>query len=216
MIYKKIKKTVLLAGLMTVMADSIYGCGNNKSDNNENKQTTVEAVTTEVETTTEAKSESETVTTETPAIQTNQDSSAGENAGEEITTRSQDNMQYTAQNIIGTYVCDRATIMISGAGGENVNIDISWGNSAFSSVEWTISGAFDSEKLCVNYTDAVKKEIEYGESGDISNETVFYSDGTGSFSFDMDAQTVIWNDNKENAASGMIFELTNINGTVGR
>lgn len=213
--YKELKKTALLAGLMTVMAGSIYGCGNNKSDNNENKQTTVEAVTTEAETT-EAKSESETVTTETPAIQTNQDSSAGENAGEEITTRSQDNMQYTAQNIIGTYVCDRATIMISGAGGENVNIDISWGNSAFSSVEWTISGAFDSEKLCVNYTDAVMKEVEYGENGDISNETVFYSDGTGSFMFDMDAQTVIWNDDKENAASGMIFELTNINGTIGR
>ena len=213
--YKELKKTALLAGLMTVMVGSIYGCGNNKSDNNENKQTTVEAVTTEAETT-GAKSESETVTTETPAIKINQDSSAGENAGEEITTQAQDNIKYTAQNIIGTYVCERATIMISGAGGENVNIDISWGSSAYSSAEWTISGTFDAENLCINYTDAVMKEVEYGENGDISNETVFYSDGTGSFMFDMDAQTVIWNDDKENAASGMIFELTNINGTIGR
>ena len=58
----------------------------------------------------------------------------------------------------------------------------------------------------------------YASDNSVNREctVTFYSDGTGSFMFDMDAQTVIWNDDKENAASGMIFELTNINGTIGR
>ncbi|MBO6115274.1 MAG: hypothetical protein J6P57_09495 [Lachnospiraceae bacterium] len=211
------RKITLLLTVTTFITAALCSCGKKEKDDKENV-----TVSTTLDATTEAdivekQEETTTATTETVTQQT-------EETKEEVTTQAVTETTtevvisetgYTVQNILGTYVCDRATIMIASSGGDAVNVDITWGSSAFLSAEWTITGTFNPSDTSITYTNGILKYVEYAEDGS-SQEEIVYTDGSGSFVFDMSSNSLRWNDAKENAAEGMVFELVNINGTIGR
>ena len=204
----KLRKGLVCAFIVIV----VLGCSSCGKDNKKNSDKESSGVTAEIVT-----EQIEDATTETEPYGVTSEEIT-EQLEEDITSQEEAvlNTEYTVQNVIGTYVCERATVMISGAGDDMVNIDITWGSSAFSSAEWTLLGKYNAVDNTITYSDGVMKDVEYLEDGSISKEDVIYTDGSGTFVFDMNNGTMIWKDNKENTAEGMTFERANLNGTIGR
>lgn len=122
----------------------------------------------------------------------------------------------TLQNMIGTYQCDRASIMISSDSDDTANIDITWGGSAFESAVWTMTGSFDASASALTYKNGVRRNVVYNDDGSEKSSETVYEDGTGTFFYDSAKNTLTWQDDKENMADGMVFERINLNGTVTR
>ena len=121
----------------------------------------------------------------------------------------------TLQNMIGSYQCDRALIMISGAG-DSANIDITWSGSVSESAVWEMTGTFDAATSSLNYENGVLRHVVYKSDGSEESSETIYEDGTGKLIYDAVKNTLIWQDDKEHAADDMIFERINLNGQVGR
>ena len=119
--------------------------------------------------------------------------------------------QNPVMNFIGNYVCDRARIEVMPEGEDMADITVSWSSSAFEHTEWSMSGVLDTETLTVSYSDCTKKDVVYDrdseEAGQTPQETIEYTDGTGTILFGNDG-TLVWNDDQEHAADGMVFEYT--------
>ena len=113
--------------------------------------------------------------------------------------------QNPVMNFVGTYGCDRATVIVECKGADEAQFTVTWGSSAATHAEWTMSGKLDTDKLTVDYTDCVKKEVTFNEDGSVASEDVIYEDGTGTISFSADEYVLTWDDAKEHAAEGMIF-----------
>lgn len=118
--------------------------------------------------------------------------------------------QNPVMNFVGTYGCDRATMLVECKGEDEAQFTVTWGSSAATHAEWTMSGKLDTDKLTVDYTDCVKKEVTFNEDGSVAKEDVIYEDGTGTISFSADEYVLTWDDAKEHVAEGMIF----VGGTV--
>lgn len=88
-------------------------------------------------------------------------------------------------NFVGDYAADRCTLTVEANEAPNASIHVIWGQSATETVEYYMSGAFDSENMCINYTGGVKEEVVYDEDG-FPNSTVVYDDGVGSILFYLD------------------------------
>lgn len=133
--------------------------------------------------------------------------SDGDKAGTETEeeTAADEDGQNPVMNFIGKYGCGRATAEVSAEGTDGAKIVITWAGSAFENAEWVMTGTFDSDKLLFTYTDCVKTDYVYKDEGVVESETVEYTDGHGTMQFTEDL-TFTWQDDKENAGDGMVFE----------
>ncbi|MCR5229392.1 MAG: hypothetical protein K6D03_04630 [Solobacterium sp.] len=114
--------------------------------------------------------------------------------------------QNPVMNFIGTYAKDRCMIDVSSADStDGVNFSVRWSSSAAGHSEWHMSGKFDAETLTVNYDNCEKKDVVFKEDGSIESETVVYENGKGSFVFDENFGSLIWNDEEEHQADGISF-----------
>jgi hypothetical protein len=113
--------------------------------------------------------------------------------------------QNPVMNFVGTYGCDRATMIVECKDADAAQFTVIWSGSAATHSEWTMSGKLDTDKLTVDYTDCVKKEVTFNEDGSVASEDVIYEDGTGTISCSADEYVLTWDDAKEHAAEGMIF-----------
>ena len=120
---------------------------------------------------------------------------------------SADDGQNPIMNFIGTYASGRCAILVEADGMEKSKFTVTWGSSAWQSSEWTMSGVLDTDTLTVNYTDGVRKDLEFKEDGTIGKETVVYENGTGSFK--IEGSKLIWTDDNEHAADDLVFEYAN-------
>ena len=75
---------------------------------------------------------------------------------------------------------------------------------------WTMEGELDANTLTVKYANGKKTEYEYNDKGEVVEETVVYTDGTGTITFkDANHLSFTWQDDKEHAADGMTFKFDN-------
>ncbi len=121
------------------------------------------------------------------------------------TASTEEDGQNPVMNVVGYYRCERATIVVEPEGSENAKISVTWGGSAWERAEWSMSGRFDPETMSVSYTDGVKKIVSYKENGEVASEETEYTDGTGVVSFDAERWALTWQDDREQAAEGMVF-----------
>lgn len=128
------------------------------------------------------------------------DSAGQTTAGE---TAAVEDGQNPVMNFVGPYACDRATVLVECQGESDAVFTVTWSTSATESSTWTMSGTLDTEKLTVNYTNGTRTDGVWADDG-TGEETVAYTDGTGTFTFD-DAGNLTWNDEKEHIADGMTF-----------
>ena len=106
----------------------------------------------------------------------------------------------STDHYLGTYVCGRASIKISG-GPSKYQVFISWGSSASEHSEWTFSGKFD-ENGVLTYSDCTRTDLVYTD--DVTHtDTVVYTNGTGKLTFK--DPNLTWTDDKQNAGDGMTF-----------
>lgn len=107
----------------------------------------------------------------------------------------------------GTYYSDRCHITFSKGTDKTVNVQIGWASRYNESLEWTMSGEYDSEAYCIQYEDCVKKNVLYKAENEVEKEETLYTDGTGTFLFSLSGDSVTWTDKKEDVAQGRIFAL---------
>ncbi len=113
--------------------------------------------------------------------------------------------QNPVMNFVGTYGCERATMIVECKGADEAQFTVTWSGSAASHAEWTMSGKLDTDKLTVDYTDCVKKEVTFNEDGSVASEDVIYEDGTGTITFSPEDNSLTWNDAMEHVADDMVF-----------
>ena len=134
---------------------------------------------------------------------------AGCGKGGETTPETDEDTQNPVMNFVGEYYAGRAHMLVGAEGADGAKITIHGGSSAWESTEWTINGKIDTETLTVEYTDAVRKELVYNDSGELDKETVVYEDGKGRVVFNGEDYTITWEDDTEHAADGLVFEFYN-------
>ena len=114
--------------------------------------------------------------------------------------------QNPIMNFVGSYAKDRALIEVSAADDKDgAKFHITWGSSAAEHSEWDMTGTFDPETLTVNYEKAVKKDVVFKEDGSVESENIVYEDGTGSFTFSAEENSLTWKDEKEHIADDTVF-----------
>lgn len=114
--------------------------------------------------------------------------------------------QNPIMNFVGPYACDRASMMVEASGQSDAKITINWASSASENSEWVITGAFDPDKLTVNYTDAVKTNYVYNSDGSVKSQEVEYSDGIGRIIFsDTGQSSCVWENENEPENGAMEF-----------
>ena len=108
----------------------------------------------------------------------------------------------TATGYNGNYqaVDQRATIAITGTA-QASSVKVHWAGSAFDSVDWVFSGAFNESGL-LQYSNCAKSTTHYTEAG-AATKTVNYQNGTGWLYYVNGA--LYWYDNQENAGNGFYF-----------
>ena len=129
-----------------------------------------------------------------------------------------DSAQNPIMNFVGTYACDRATILIEAADdADGVKATVTWGSSASEHSEWTMSGKYDADSHVFAYTDCVKKNVVFKEDGSVESEEEVYKDGSGTMTFSegTEGPYLAWKDDKENAADGMNFKFVREGGQTG-
>jgi len=115
--------------------------------------------------------------------------------------------QNPVMNVIGDYQADRCSVHVEAKDKDGALITVHWGGSATESSEWTMSGTFDAEKLTVYYQDGVKKNVVYDADGKVTSEEEVYVGGHGTFTFNVENNTLTWEEDQEKIADGMVFEF---------
>ena len=104
-----------------------------------------------------------------------------------------------------TWACDRATIEIAWQE-EGYKVFIQWGSSAWESTEWEYSCYYDADtNTMTSMPTGVRSEVVYNEDGTVASWKDVYEDGEATFRLDDDGH-LIWEDAKEDAGHGMLFE----------
>ncbi len=115
-----------------------------------------------------------------------------------------DDGQNPIMNFVGTYASGRASILVEADGADGAKLTVTWGSSASEHSEWVMSGKFDPDTLTIEYSDCVRKDIEFAEDGSVKSETVVYENGFGNAHFDDDGN-LRWKDDEEHMADDMVF-----------
>lgn len=109
----------------------------------------------------------------------------------------------TAKDYAGTYGTGRCTVRIQATSDDEAEILIQWGNSAWQSVEWSMTAAYHPDSNTFTYADAVKTLVSYTDEGEETRE-VMSENGSGTFRMGED-KTMRWDDAEENAGEDMVF-----------
>ncbi len=117
----------------------------------------------------------------------------------------EDDGQNPVMNFVGLYQADRASMKVEAEGTDGAKLQVHWGSSAWESTEWAMSGKLDPQTLTVTYDNCVRTDRVYSQDGSEYTDTVVYEDGTGRVIFNPQDNSLIWEDDKENAADGMVF-----------
>ncbi|MBO2516524.1 MAG: hypothetical protein CW338_04490 [Clostridiales bacterium] len=129
----------------------------------------------------------------------------GMDLNEETAEADEDN---AVLNIAGPYqdrISERAMMDIEPGAGNTACIVISWGNGAYETWIWTMSGVYDAENGLIPYEDGVL-EIHSWDENDSETVTTVYGNGTGVFTVNED-WTITWQDDMENAGQDCVFEF---------
>lgn len=106
---------------------------------------------------------------------------------------------------LGIWGCGRATLQIAEMGDGTYQGRISWAESAFVYDEWIYPLIFeDATQTMVCSGGATKTRYTFTEEGVEPEETVCYTDGSGSFSFQ--DGVIYWQDDKEHSGEDMEFQ----------
>ena len=81
-------------------------------------------------------------------------------------------------------------------------IDISWGNSAFSTSMWRAVGEYDANSDCIRYHDCDHWESVSDGNGNFTNN-YYYTGGQGTFYFS--GGNLLWQENNESTGSRCSF-----------
>lgn len=184
------KKKIMIFVTGLVMAGLFGACAENVD------VPASEAPTTE-EITAEAETEEETTEETTTEAATEENIAPDEASGDEFDS------QNPFMNFIGVYHCDLANINVQSDGNDTAKVVVIWGDGYSSSSEWNMTIKWNDD-MKFEYKDCVKKTSTYNEDAELESETVDYEDGTGSFEFNNNE--IIWHDDKEYIADGMVFE----------
>ncbi len=105
----------------------------------------------------------------------------------------------------GTYSNGRAMMYIM-PNATGASVTIKWAGSATISSTWEMDGSCTEEgdHLIISYGDCVKTTTEYESEETIADQTVEYTDGTGTITVYTDG-SVDWVDDVEDAANGYKF-----------
>lgn len=109
----------------------------------------------------------------------------------------------TAKDYAGTYGTGRCTVRIQATSDDEAEILIQWGDSAWQSVEWSMTAAYHPDSNTFTYADAVKTLVSYTDEGEETRE-VLSENGSGTFRMGED-KTMRWDDAEENAGEDMVF-----------
>ena len=113
--------------------------------------------------------------------------------------------QNPVMNVIGVYTADRCTITISAKGKSDAAVKVTWGASADTFAEYTMSGTFDVDTMRINYSDCEKKFVKYNADGSVAEETVEFTGGVGRLQF-LEDGSLLWQDENEvESLGGMTF-----------
>lgn len=134
----------------------------------------------------------------------------GGKAAEEETEPTEDDGQNPVMNYVGNYSCDRANIFLSAEGDDEASAVVTWGSSASENSVWTMSGKFNAESRSFEYSDCTRINYVYNEDGDVESEDTVYENGKGSMKISSgeEGDELVWTDEEENAAEGMVFKYT--------
>ena len=108
-------------------------------------------------------------------------------------------------NWIGRNVSDRASALVECEGTDSARITITWNSSAWEHAEWEIVGKLDPETLTITYTGATKAIVTRDENGNVVNEDVEYTDGTGTIVFG-EGLTFTWHEDQADREKDVTFE----------
>lgn len=97
----------------------------------------------------------------------------------------------------------RAEMEITSDNGIYYNVVISWANSAFEVVKWYFTGTYNPQEKAIEYSSGMC-ELESTTDDPADGRNLLYEDGDGFIRIDGD--TLLWQDNKENAGENCVFE----------
>ena len=110
-----------------------------------------------------------------------------------------------AEAYLGIWGCGRATLQIAEMGDGTYQGRISWAESAFVYDEWIYPLIFEeATQTMVCSGGATKTRYTFAEEGVEPEETVCYTDGSGSFS--LRDGVIYWQDDKEHSGEDMEFQ----------
>lgn len=109
-------------------------------------------------------------------------------------------------HFVGEWLGERMSIIVEETM-ENYQVTVSGSGGAFSGAYWAYTCDYDAETDTLVSNGEVASMIEYtfSEDGEDYSEDLIYDDGEAVFSLD-DAGNLIWDDKKENAGEGRVFE----------
>ena len=165
----------MMAAVVVALSFSLMGCGSKESQEASAPADSSSSVSVE-EQTAESGSASEAPAAEAPASEE---------------AAAPDDGQNPVMNLVGRYVCDRASMLIEAAGTNDAKITVTWSSSAAEHSEWVLVGTFDESTMTVEYTGGTRTDIVFNEKGDVESETVVYEDGTGRIVF-QDLNSLTW------------------------
>ena len=142
---------------------------------------------------------------ETPPENTAVSGETASPAPETETTPEPEPARNPAEDLAGSYGAGRANMDVETDGADGVKITVTWGGSAWEKSQWVMSGRFDPETLTVEYADCVKSELSFNEKDELDTTTVIYENGAGRILFNAENQSLTWQDDRENAAEGLVF-----------
>ena len=96
----------------------------------------------------------------------------------------------------GIYQYEDCTIEIEPVNESDAAVVVDWPNSSFEIVHWEMSGRFNPDTLCINYTDSHKTIQTFTDHGEMTEEISEYEGGFGAFQLSPD-HTLHWQDVQE-------------------
>lgn len=93
--------------------------------------------------------------------------------------------QNPVMNFIGVYSTEyRSEALVEAEGMDNAKITVTYAGSPWFHTQTVMSGPFDPETLTVSFENATLTEYTFASDGSVTNETVSYTDGSGTAVFD--------------------------------
>lgn len=105
----------------------------------------------------------------------------------------------------GAWQCGRATLEMYWEE-LGFKVLIRWGGSAWDVAEWEYSCFYNEENNTIESMPfGLRTDLVYGDNGEVVSSTEIYDDGEATFALTEDG-FLTWDDMKENAGEGMLFE----------